>query len=147
MEVHHINDKRFNTALELLMEGVSDLIINGVSFALNEDTKCLVDMTSPAHGFDKEYKIPTMTVLVPIPGTAAMVPVTVTDVKKWKQELDEHGAQESGSPTDAQRAQTAMYSRAFFLIAFGEKEFKRLEMTDEERKAARDLAAQYRRSQ
>lgn len=111
---------------------------------LGEATHVYEDMTSPVHGFDKEYKIPTTTVLVPVPGTGATVPVTVIDVAKWRQELNEHSAQESGNPTAEQQARTALYSRAFFLIAFGEKEFKRLEMTDEERKAARGLANQYR---
>jgi hypothetical protein len=111
---------------------------------LGEATHVYEDMTSPAHGFDKTYKIPTITGLVTVPGTGVTLPVTVIDVEKWKQELDEHNAQEAGEPTAEQQAQTALYSRAFFLIAFGEKEFSRLDLTEEERKAARALADQLR---
>lgn len=125
-------------------KGLSDSAL----IALGEATHVYEDMTSPAHGFDKVYKIPTMEVRIAIPGMlGAHATVTVTDVAKWKQELNEHSAQESGLPTTEQRAQTALYSRAFFLIAFGDKEFKRLEMTDEERKSAREMANRYRRSQ
>lgn len=81
---------------------------------------------------------------ISIPGTDVSVHFMVTDVATWKKELDEHRGQESGEPTEEQRAQTALYSRAFFLVAFGEKEFKRLDLTDEERKAARALADRYR---
>lgn len=52
---------------------------------------------------------------------------------------------ESREPTDDEKARTAVRSRAFFLIAFGEKQFMRLDMTDEERKAARDLVEELRR--
>jgi hypothetical protein len=138
-----LNDKL--AEVRSLQKGFEKMGGKGLSasalIALGEATHVYEDMTSPAHGFDKAYKIPTMTVSV------GLVPVTVTDVAKWNQEINDHKAQESGEPTTEQRAQSALYSRAFFLIAFGNKEFKRLEMTDEERKSARELADRYRRSQ
>lgn len=118
--------------------GISPLAL----VALGEATHVYEDMTSPAHGFDKTYKIPQTTVVVSWYG--GDFGFQVPDLAQWKKELEEHSEQESGRPTDEQRAQTALYSRAFFLVAFGKEKFNQLEMTDEERKAARELADQYR---
>jgi len=92
--------------------------LSGVALmALGEATHVYEDATSPAHGFDKTYGIPQKIVIVSWFGVP--FPLQVPDLDKWRQELDEHAAQESGDPTPEQIATSALYSRAFFLVAFG----------------------------
>lgn len=108
-------------------------------WVLGQATHVYEDATSPAHGFDKIYSIPTKTVITTnLDGSETVT--TTYDLNAWQKELESHAQVESGEPTAAQYAQSALYSRAFFLIAFGEEKFNQLEMSDEERKAARDLA-------
>ena len=108
-------------------------------YALGEAIHTYQDLTSPAHGFDKTYSIPTRTFTTTrFDGTT--VEYTGVDIAAWEKELEEHKKEESSEPSPEDYAQSALYSRAFFLIAFGEERFKELEMTGKERKAARELA-------
>ena len=110
-------------------------------FVLGEATHVYEDMTSPEHGFDKTYDIPRKTVTFVAEGFEYSY--EDYDLSEWKRELDEHSARENRQPTGEEAAQTMLYSRAFFLNAFGEEEFSKLEMTDGDRRAARELAARY----
>ncbi len=108
-------------------------------FAVGQAIHLYQDLTSPAHGFDKTYSIPTKTFETTRPdGTT--VEYTGTDIAAWKKELEAHSQEESSEPTSEDYAQSALYSRAFFLIAFGEDKFKELEMSDQERRDARKFA-------
>lgn len=109
-------------------------------FAVGEAAHLYQDMTSPMHGLDKTYSIPTIE--VEIGGFKVKVP----DLVKLKQEQDEHNDGESRDPTPAERRQSQHYARTFFLVAFGSRQFERLDMSDDERKEAQKFCRELRGS-
>jgi RHS repeat-associated protein len=113
-------------------------------WVLGQATHTYEDGTSPAHGYDKVYSIPTKTSTITRPD-GTMVEYTETDVATFKKELEDHAKDESMEPTAEQYADSALRSRAFFLIAFGEEKFGQLEMSENERKAVRNLVEETRK--
>ena len=112
---------------------------------LGQATHVYEDATSPEHGFDKVYGIPLKTVTITLPDGSEFS-YEDYDLAQWQSELNLHSAGEDRQPTELEAAESQLYSRAFFLVAFGEVHFRRLEMSDEERQRARDLADRYRNS-
>ncbi|MEZ5308397.1 MAG: RHS repeat-associated core domain-containing protein [Pyrinomonadaceae bacterium] len=115
--------------------------------ALGTATHVYEDMTSPAHGFDKEFDIPKTHGHSDSFAKAKIGEMAdemeAVDLRQLYKETKEHSEAESRPPNEEERAQSTLYSRAFFLLAFGKEKFKTLEMSEEEKKRAVDLAKRY----
>ena len=108
-------------------------------------------MTSPAHGFNRVYSIPMRKVEPSGFGKAKVgdpwddtYATYEIDYVKWNEEMEDHQEEESGDPTSEQIATSALYSRAAFLVVFGEEHFTQLEMSEADRSAVRTLVEKYK---
>lgn len=137
----YLNEKL--AEVRALQKGYESLGNTGLSgsalIALGEATHVYEDMTSPAHGFDKVYAIPMKTITILMPDGSEFA-TEMADIGTFHGEMDAHKDEESRSPNIQEIRATVDRSRAFFLLAFGEKEFNKLVMSDEERERARKIA-------
>ena len=90
-------------------------------FTLGVSTHPLTDNTSPAHAGLQIYSVPTMTTMVPIPGTpGGVMPVTTVDPVQFAKDLKAHDDQESRPPTPEEEAAAVKEIRTAFGNVFGQ---------------------------